>query len=147
MLAKVQNICLLNMNQKLFFYLFLGPRGGLPRCPEILQYTKCPCLSSEFSTMRDAGFESGTTASEVQSATKEPLHLHQLATTSPKIKNSSYNDDLRRHREEITYINYNNIDRPTKHSLLLTKLTNLISEWKVGWFCRLKKICKVNELC
>ena len=26
----------------------------------------------------------------------------------------------------------NNIDRPTEHSLPLTKLTNLSSEWKVG---------------
>ena len=29
---------------------------------------------------------------------------------------------------------HNNIDRPTKHSLLTTKLTNLSSEWKVGEF-------------
>ena len=27
-----------------------------------------------------------------------------------------------------------NVDRPTKHSLPLTKMTNLSSEWKVGWF-------------
>ena len=40
----------------------------------------------------------------------------------------------------------NNIDRPPKHSLPLTKLTNLSSESKVGWFCGLKKIWTVNEL-
>ena len=28
------------------------------------------------------------------------------------------------------------VDRPTKHSL--SKLTNLSSKWKVGWFCRQK---------
>ena len=35
-------------------------------------------------------------------------------------------------------------NRPTKCSLLLTKLTNLSAEWKVGWFCRLQWICPVN---
>ena len=38
--------------------------------------------------------------------------------------------------------NYNNIDRPTKHSLPLANLTNLSSEWKVEWFCLLKKMCQ-----
>ena len=38
----------------------------------------------------------------------------------------------------------NNIDRPTKHSLPLTKLTNFSSEWIVGLFCRLKNICAVK---
>ena len=39
----------------------------------------------------------------------------------------------------------NNKDRPTKHSLSLSKLTNHSSEWKVGWFCRLKIWFSVNE--
>ena len=43
-------------------------------------------------------------------------------------------------------IKNNNTDRPTKYYLPLTKMTNLSSEWKVGWFCRLKKICTFNEL-
>ena len=33
-----------------------------------------------------------------------------------------------------------NIERPTKNALLLSKLTNLSSEWQKGWFCRLKKL-------
>ena len=40
----------------------------------------------------------------------------------------------------------NDIDGPTKHSLLLTKLTNLSSEWKAGCFFRLKTFEEVNEL-
>ena len=36
--------------------------------------------------------------------------------------------------------------RPTKRSLPITKLTNFTSEMKVGWFCRLKKICTKNKL-
>ena len=59
-----------------FIYLFLASGGGLPLCPEILQYTQWLCLSSEFSTVGDAGFEPGTTASVVWSATNEPPHLH-----------------------------------------------------------------------
>ena len=36
----------------------------------------------------------------------------------------------------LTHNNYSNHkDRPTKLSLPLAKLTNLSSEWKVGWFC------------
>ena len=34
-------------------------------------------------------------------------------------------------------------NRPTKHSLPLSKLANLSSEWKVGGFCRLNQICTV----
>ena len=41
---------------------------------------------------------------------------------------------------DSTPVKNNNIDRPTKHSLPLTKLTNLTSEWNMGCFCRLKKI-------
>ena len=48
------------------------------------------------------------------------------------------------HRADRT--STNNIDRPSTHSLPLAKLTNLSSEWKVSGFCRLKKICVVNEL-
>ena len=58
-----------------FFYLFFASGGGLSLCPEILQYAQWLCLSSEFSTVRDAGFEPGTTASVVWSATNEPPHL------------------------------------------------------------------------
>ena len=43
-----------------FFYLFLAAGGGIPLCPEILQYGIHSGLSSEFSTVRDAGFEPGT---------------------------------------------------------------------------------------
>ena len=43
--------------------------GGFPLCLEILQYTQC--LSSEYSIVRDAGFEPGTTASEAWSANNE----------------------------------------------------------------------------
>ena len=32
------------------------------------------------------------------------------------------------------------LDRPTEHSLLFSKLTNLSSEWKVKWFSRLSWI-------
>ena len=39
----------------------------------------------------------------------------------------------------------NNIDRPTMHSLPFTKLTDLSSQWRVGWLCRLKKMCTVYE--
>ena len=39
-----------------------------------------------------------------------------------------------------------NIDRPTKHFLALTNLTNISSVFKVGCFCKVKKICAVNCL-
>ena len=40
----------------------------------------------------------------------------------------------------VSVINYsNNIDRPKKHFLPFSKLTNLSSEWNVGWFSRMKK--------
>ena len=54
------------------------------------------------------------------------------------------------HEIEMIYIccdhKTNNIDRPTKHSLLLSKLTNLSSAWKVGSFCRLEKKFTFNKL-
>ena len=37
------------------------------------------------------------------------------------------------------------VDRPTKHSLPLAK-RNLSSEWKMGWFWRLKKNFTANEI-
>ena len=39
----------------------------------------------------------------------------------------------------------NNIDRPIQPSLPLSKWTSLSSEWKVGWFCRLKNNCTVSD--
>ena len=32
------------------------------------------------------------------------------------------------------------VDRPTEHSLPLPKMSNLSSDWEVGWFCGFKKI-------
>ena len=69
-----------------FSFFFLAPGGGLPLCPEILQYTQWLCLSSEFSTVRDAGFEPGTTASAVWSATNEPPHLHLMVSCSQQVQ-------------------------------------------------------------
>ena len=60
----------------LLFFVFFASGGGFPLCPEILQYTEWPCLSSEFFTVRDAGFAPKTTASVVWSAANEPPH-HQ----------------------------------------------------------------------
>ena len=59
----------------LFSNLFLATGGGLPLCPKILHYTQWLCLSSEFSVVRDAGLEPGTTASVVWSSTNKPTHL------------------------------------------------------------------------
>ena len=60
-----------------FFLSFFWPQGEVffPLCPEILQWL---CLPSEFSTLRDAGFEPGTTDSAVWSAANEPPHLQQV---------------------------------------------------------------------
>ena len=46
----------------------------------------------------------------------------------------------------VIFFIYSGYSRPTKHSLPFTKFTNLISEWKVRWFFRLKKICTVSDL-
>ena len=43
-----------------FIYLILVSKGGFPLCPEILKYSQWLCLSSEFFTVREAGFEPGT---------------------------------------------------------------------------------------
>ena len=48
-----------------FFKYIFCLSGGFPLCPEILQNTQWLCLSSEFSTVRNAGFEPETTASVV----------------------------------------------------------------------------------
>ena len=59
----------LQLHYHLFFLYFLKYifclSGGFSLCPEILQNTQWLCLSSEFSTVRNAGFETETTASEV----------------------------------------------------------------------------------
>ena len=50
--------------------------------------------------------------------------------------------------QKVNYL-WESVDRQTKHSLPLTKLTtdqHFLSEWKVGRFCGLKKSCTVNEL-
>ena len=54
-----------------FFLFFFASGGGLPLSPEGL------CLSSEFSTVRDAGFEPRTNDSVVWSPTNEPPHLRR----------------------------------------------------------------------
>ena len=41
--------------------------------------------------------------------------------------------------DNIQPTEYNSIDRPTKHSLPLTKLTNLSSEWKVGVILKIEE--------
>ena len=76
-MGKRQFVAYFELDFFLFFLFsssFFASGGGLSICPEILQYAQWLCLSSEFSTVRDAGFEPGTTASEVWSSTNEPPH-------------------------------------------------------------------------
>ena len=62
---------------KSFFslYLFLALGGGFPLYPEFLQYDTM-ILHRPRIIVGDAGFEPGTSASEVWRATNEPPHLH-----------------------------------------------------------------------
>ena len=60
----------------LLFFIFLASSRGFPFCIEILQYTQWLCLSSEFSNVRYAWFEPGTTAT-VWSATNELTNTYK----------------------------------------------------------------------